>query len=177
MFLLGAAPACMHGAIEDIRLDTRPLLQHCGYVVAVLQYLYVGPECTPFIVQLCVPVYDRTPQWRGRFVNADLAVGAWCRVQRIAVDAAVAAAADKDGRPSQDWVDEEGEDEGGNPVRDEVSKKVAVAFDSIFTEANPRLIPVLNHQRVHLQLLKWDKLQQKLEGVEVRRLLPRQCFP
>ena len=98
-------------------------------------------------------------------------------MQRIAVDAAVAAAADKDGRPSQDWVDEEGEDEGGNPVRDEVSKKVAVAFDSIFTEANPRLIPVLNHQRVHLQLLKWDKLQQKLEGVEVRRLLPRQCFP
>lgn len=97
-----------------------------------------------------------------------------CRVQKIAVDAAVAAAganAEKDGRPSKEWVDEdEDEDEGGNPVRAEVSKKVAVAFDSIFTEANPRLIPVLNHQRVHLQLLKWDKLQQKLEGVEVCQL-------
>lgn len=94
----------------------------------------------------------------------------WCRVGQIAVDAAAAAAMVKDeeaGKANNDYTGSEEEDTGGNPVRDEVSKKVAVAFDSIFTDANPRLIPVLNHQRVHLQLLKWDKLQQKLEAVEV----------
>lgn len=94
----------------------------------------------------------------------------WYRVRQIAVDAAVAAAtanAEKECKTNKDCVESEDEEMGGNPVRDEVSKKVAVAFDSIFTDANPRLIPVLNHQRVHLQLLKWDKLQQRLEGVEV----------
>jgi hypothetical protein len=93
----------------------------------------------------------------------------------LAVDAAVAAApsneleynsiGDTDGNQT-------GEEEIKNPVRDEVSRKVAVAFDSIFTDANPRLIPVLDHQQVHLKLLQWDKLQQKLEGVEVQFLAP-----
>jgi hypothetical protein len=89
----------------------------------------------------------------------------------LAVDAAVAAApsneleyqAVRDSGDSQT-----GDEDGKNPVRDEVSRKVAVAFASIFTDANPRLIPVLNHQLVHLKLLQWDKLQQKLEAVEVQ---------
>lgn len=85
------------------------------------------------------------------------------------MDAAVAKLSreEQEMQQNHDALDPADDDDGGNPVRDEVSKKVAVAFDSIFTKANPRLIPVLNHQRVHLQLLKWDKLQQKLEAVEV----------
>ena len=59
----------------------------------------------------------------------------------------------------------------GNAAREAVSKQVATAFDTIFYEAKPRLIPVLNHQRVHLELIKWDRLHQQLELVEVCHVL------
>ena len=55
----------------------------------------------------------------------------------------------------------------GNAAREAVTKHVATAFDTIFSEAKPRLIPVLNHQKVHQQLLKWDRLHRALEKVEV----------
>lgn len=86
------------------------------------------------------------------------ACGRVCRAQHIAVDAAAVV----DG-----VVDDEHQPSYGNSAREEVSKKVAMAFDSIFFEAKPRLIPVLNHQKVHLELIKWDRLHQQLEVVEV----------
>jgi hypothetical protein len=91
-------------------------------------------------------------------------------VGQLAVDAAVAAVPPNElaYKTIRDLEGSHiGDEDDKNPVRDEVSRKVAVAFDSIFTDANPRLIPVLNHQQVHLKLLQWDRLQQKLEVVEV----------
>jgi hypothetical protein len=41
----------------------------------------------------------------------------------------------------------------GKAMREAVTATVAQAFDTIFPDANPRLIPVLNHQKVPLLLL------------------------
>lgn len=65
----------------------------------------------------------------------------------------------------------------GKDVRDAVSATVARAFDTIFPDANPRLIPVLDHTKVHLELLKWDSLYQQLEAVEVRPVAPGASEP
>lgn len=115
-----------------------------------------GSTCALLRRHTCTPPSSRPP---------------WCRAKHFAVDAAAVAhmedgIADDDFQPSY-----------GNSAREAVSKQVAMAFDSIFFEAKPRLIPVLNHQKVHLELIKWDRLHQQLELVEVRRFgLNVPCF-
>jgi hypothetical protein len=88
-----------------------------------------------------------------------------CRAQKFAVDAAVARAGVRESAGSICSIDPPA---FGNAAREEVSRKVARAFDAIFYDAKPRLIPVLNHAKVQRELQKWDQYQQKLELVEVR---------
>ena len=54
-------------------------------------------------------------------------------------------------------------------VHEKVSSGLGTAFTEVFRDDHPRLLPIYNHRAVHLLLIEWDRLHQKLELVEVRR--------
>jgi hypothetical protein len=53
-------------------------------------------------------------------------------------------------------------------IRQKVSSTLGAAFAEVFKDARPRLLPIYDHRKVHLLLVQWDRLHQKLELIEVR---------
>ena len=52
-------------------------------------------------------------------------------------------------------------------VREKVKQMLSGAFREVFQDDTVQLVPIMNHQSVHVKLVEWDLLQAKLESVEV----------
>jgi hypothetical protein len=52
-------------------------------------------------------------------------------------------------------------------VRQKVMTTLGSAFREVFKDCSTQLVPIMDHRSVHLKLVEWDKLQMKLESVEV----------
>lgn len=52
-------------------------------------------------------------------------------------------------------------------VREKVMTTLGSAFREVFKDCSTQLVPIMDHRSVHLKLVEWDKLQMKLESVEV----------
>ena len=92
-------------------------------------------------------------------------------MDRRATQAPTAVAPQK--RTTEQSSDEKGGDEQEEllpqnvRLRNMMMANLESAFQEVFQMEDTKLVPILNHRPVHLQLIKWDQLQMQLEKIEV----------